>query len=68
VDEDGTEWAYPVTDLGRRRDLIGSVIKDYTMTPVEGGSQVRIEFTNGKSVGFEDIDDNTTIMAQQPGP
>jgi hypothetical protein len=63
--DDGTVSEFRIRDLGRERDLVGQQLEDYSMEPVDGGSQVTFRMQDGTCFGFENVNDSTRIMTQQ---
>ena len=60
----GTRSGFEIIDLGRERKLIGTTIAGYTMSVIEGGPEVVIQFVDGRTVGFRSIGDNAEIIKQ----
>ena len=56
--------AYPLVDLGRQFKIQGVVLNRLKAEPVEGGSEVRLEFDNRVLLVFSCIDDTTTYRAE----
>jgi hypothetical protein len=57
------EFSYPLIDLGTQLGLTGVMLERCEAESIQRGSQVRMTFSNGVRVVFEDVDDTTLYRA-----